>query len=57
MEHTQFCRKIRNDFPKMRGEGGSKAVWNFSENSSNLETWGFPYEEQHKGVVQVLQLV
>ena len=24
-------------------EGGSKAVWNFSENSSDLETWGSPY--------------
>ena len=32
----------QHDFPKMRGGGGSKAVWNFSENSSVLE-WGcFP---------------
>ena len=49
-EHTHFChnfvailwRKAQHDFPKMRG-GGSKAVWNFSENSSVLETASFPY--------------
>ena len=32
----------QHDFPKMRG-GGSKAVWNFSENSSVLERGSFPY--------------
>ena len=31
---------LQFDFPKMRG--GSKAVWNFSENSSILEEVGFP---------------
>ena len=29
----------------MRGRGGSKAVWNFSENSSILEGKGVPYRE------------
>ena len=28
-----FGKKLQYDFPKMRG-GGSKAIWNFSENSS-----------------------
>ena len=34
----------QHDFPKMRGGGGggSKAVWNFSENSSVLERGSFP---------------
>ena len=36
-----LMKNLQHDFPKMRG--GSKAVWNFSENSSVLE-WGcFPY--------------
>ena len=30
-----FGKKLQYDFPNMRG-GGSKAVWNFSENSSVL---------------------
>ena len=34
-------KKAQHDFPKMRG-GGSKAVWNFSKNSSVLETPPFP---------------
>ena len=35
-------KKLQYNFPKMRG-GGSKAVWNFSENSSILEEKGVPY--------------
>ena len=31
---------MQYNFPKMRGEG-SKAVWNFSENSSDLVAWPF----------------
>ena len=42
-EHTHFCREIRNMIFQMRG--GSKAVWNFSENSSVLETPSVPYGE------------
>ena len=37
-----FLKNPQYDFPKMRG-GGSKAVWNFSENSSVLVGGGFPY--------------
>ena len=33
-------KKAQHDFPKMRG--GSKAVWNFSKNSSVLETPSVP---------------
>ena len=37
-------KKAQHDFPKMRGDGGgSKAVWNFSENSSVLEGECVPY--------------
>ena len=36
-----FLKNLQYDFPKMRG-GGSKAVWNFSENSSVLVGGGFP---------------
>ena len=36
-----FRKKLQHNFPKMRG-GGSKAVWNFSENSSVLEGVGVP---------------
>ena len=36
----EFRKKLQYDFPKMRGR--SKAVWNFSENSSVLELLGFP---------------
>ena len=41
-------KNLQYNFPKMRGGGGvkafdSKAVWNFSENSSVLEMWGIPY--------------
>ena len=35
-----FGKKLQHDFPKMRG--GSKAVWNFSENSSVLDVSGIP---------------
>ena len=35
-------KKAQHDFPKMRG-GGSKAVWNFSKNSSVLVEPSFPY--------------
>ena len=40
-----FRKKLQHNFPKMRGGGGgvSKAVWNFSENSSVLEGVGVPY--------------
>ena len=37
----EFRKNLQYDFPKMRG-GGSKAVWNFSENSSVLDVLGFP---------------
>ena len=38
-----LSRNPQYDFPKMRGGGaGSKAVWNFSENSSVLVGPGFP---------------
>ena len=37
-----FGKNLQHNFPKMRG-GGSKAIWNFSENSSVLEGVGFPY--------------
>ena len=37
-----LSRNPRFYFLKMRG--GSKAVWNFSENSSDLETWGSPFD-------------
>ena len=40
------------DFPKMRG-GGSKAVWNFSENSSVLETPSVPYEKVFKNNINI----
>ena len=36
-----FPKKLQYDFPKMRG-GGSKAVKNFSENSSDLVAPPFP---------------
>ena len=39
-----FGKKLQYDFLKMMGGGGwSKAVWNFSENSSVSELLGFPY--------------
>ena len=37
-----IIKKLQHNFPKMRG-GGSKAVWNFSENSSDLVEPSFPY--------------
>ena len=37
--------KNRNIFPK-KGRGGSKAVWNFSKNSSIMERTGVPYKEK-----------
>ena len=42
-------KKAQHDFPKMRG-GGSKAVWNFSKNSSLLEMPSFPnhYDEDYE---------
>ena len=36
-----FRKNLQHNFPKMRG--GSKAVWNFSENSSVLEGECVPY--------------
>ena len=41
-------KKAQHDFPKMRG-GGSKAVWNFSKNSSVLVEPSFPYGANKKG--------
>ena len=35
-------KKAQYDFPKMRGGGGAKAVWNFSKNSSVLVWPPFP---------------
>ena len=37
-----FRKNLQHNFLKMRGGGGSKAVWNFSENSSVLEGEGVP---------------
>ena len=37
-----FGKNPQHDFPKMRGSGGSKAVWNFFENSSVLGGGCFP---------------
>ena len=39
----RFPKKMQYKFSKMRGEGGSKAVWNISENSPVLETLPVPY--------------
>ena len=36
-----IIKNLQNNFPKMRG-GGSKAVWNISENSSDLVAPSFP---------------
>ena len=36
-----FRKKLQHNFPKMRG-GGSKAVWNFSEDSFVLEGVSVP---------------
>ena len=36
-----IIKNLQYNFPKMRG-GGSKAVWNFSENSSDLVAGSFP---------------
>ena len=39
-----IIKKLQYDFPKMRGGGGgSKAVWIFSENSSDLVPPSFPH--------------
>ena len=35
-------QNLQHKFPKMRGVGWSKAVWNFSENSSVLGEVGIP---------------
>ena len=41
-DHIHY-KKLLHGFPKMRGGGGaSKAVWNFSENSSDLLQPSFP---------------
>ena len=48
-----FGKKLHYDFLKMMG--GSKAVWNFSENSSVLELLGFPYPlNNHSGARETL---
>ena len=36
-----IIKKLQHNFPKMRGRG-SKAIWNFSENSSDLVAGQFP---------------
>ena len=38
------------------GGGGSKAVWNFSENSSVLGDVGFPYLEHLAPIITLLQV-
>ena len=40
-----FRKKLQYNFPKMSG-GGSKAVWNFSENSSVLDVSDIPKSQQ-----------
>ena len=40
-----LSRNLQYDFPKMRG--GSKAVWNFSENSSVLVVPSVPKDQTH----------
>ena len=42
-------KNLQHNFPKMRG--GSKAVWNFSENSSVLEEVGIPKSQVGNGEV------
>ena len=37
-----IIKKLQYNFPKMKGGGGSKAIWNFSENSSDLVAPPFP---------------
>ena len=41
IQSVASLKNLQHKFPKMRG-GGSKAVWNFSENSSVLEGVGVP---------------
>ena len=42
IQSVASLKNLQHNFLKMRGEGGSKAVWNFSENSSVLDGVGFP---------------
>ena len=44
----KFIKDLQPDFLKMRGRG-SKAIWNFSENSSVLGPWPVPYWNSRKG--------
>ena len=37
---VRVAKNLQHNFPKMRE--GSKAVWNFSENSSDLVAWPVP---------------
>ena len=39
---TILSQNPQYNFPKMRAGEGSKAFWNFSENSSDLETCSVP---------------
>ena len=48
-----FRKNLQHNFLKMRG-GGSKAVWNFSENSSVLEEVGIPQSDIQSSVQEML---
>jgi len=37
-----LMKNLQYNFPKMRGGGGSNAIWNFSKNSSDLVAPPFP---------------
>ena len=51
---TILSRKAQCNFPKMRGGGGSKAVWNFSENSSDLLTLPVPKRGRCAATISLL---
>ena len=62
-EHTHFCRNFvailsqnpQYNFPKMRG--GSKAVWNFSKNSSVLVSWYLFYQHRSAWLITMFKTV
>ena len=45
-------KNLQHDFLKVRGGGGSTAVWNFSKNSSVFEGTDFPYAQVEKEEVK-----
>ena len=49
---VSIIKKLQHNFPKMRG--GSKAAWNFSENSSVLETPSVPKKDDSRVPLQVV---